>query len=153
MSHQFFAAFALVGTLALGACATDPGPYAYSPYEAGMMARVEEGAIVSARPIVFDQHQRGSGAVVGGLSGAVVGSQFGGDAGGHLLGAIIGGMLGAGVGSAVEQGGARNGFAYTVRRQSDGSLFEVAQVEPQPIPVGARVNIVYGDRVRIVPVY
>jgi outer membrane lipoprotein SlyB len=153
MLRRVLAPLALVGTLALGACATQPGPYSYSPYEAGMMARVEEGTVVSVRPVRFNDQQPGSGMAVGGLAGAAVGSQFGGDTGGHIIGALIGGMLGMGAGKAIEDGNVGHGFAYTIRRQGDGSLFEVAQVEPQPIPVGSRVHITYGDRVRIVPVY
>jgi outer membrane lipoprotein SlyB len=153
MSRPLLAALALVGTLTLGACATQPGPYGYSPYEAGTIARVEEGTIVSARPVVFNGQQQGSGAAVGGLAGAAVGSQFGGDTGGHIAGALIGGMLGAVAGDAMQNSSTATGFAYTIRRERDGSLIEVAQAEPQPIPVGARVHITYGDRVRIVPAY
>ena len=151
MSRLLIASAAFVGLIGLSACSTMPGPYAYSPYEAGAIARVEEGTIVSARPVAFGQQQQGSGALVGGVAGAAVGSQFGGDSGGHVAGAIIGGLLGAVAGDAVQNNNARasTGFAYTIRRERDGSMFEVAQIEPQPIPVGARVHVTYGDRVRI----
>jgi outer membrane lipoprotein SlyB len=153
MRRIALAAAAAAATLGVGACATQTGPYAYSPYEAGMVARVEEGTILSARPVAFNPQQRGSGALVGGLVGATAGSQFGGDSGGHILGAVIGGLLGAAVGDAVEDGGASHGFAYTIRRDRDGSIVEIAQAEPQPLPVGQRVHISYGERVRVLPVY
>lgn len=155
MSRPLLAAAAAAGLLGLAACETMPGPYAYSPYEAGAIARVEEGTIVSARPVAFGRQQQGSGALVGGLAGATVGSQFGGDSGGHVAGAIIGGLLGAVAGDAVQNNNARasTGFAYTIRRERDGSLFEVAQPEYQPIPPGTRVHITYGERVRVVPAY
>jgi outer membrane lipoprotein SlyB len=153
MSRRLLAAAALLGAFGLTACATTPGPYGYSPYEAGMVARVEEGTIVSARPVAFGPRQQGSNAAVGGLAGAVVGSQFGGDSGGHLAGAIIGGVLGAVIGDSVEKNGAATGFAYTIRREPDGNLIEIAQAEPQPLSVGSRVRISYGDRVRVVPAY
>lgn len=153
MSRRILAAAALVGTLSLGACATQPGPYAYSPYEAGTIARVEEGTIVSSRPVSFGSQQRGSGALVGGAAGAAVGSQFGGDTDGRLFGALLGGIMGAVAGDAVQNNNTGYGFAYTIRRERDGSMIEVAQAEPQPLPNGARVHITYGDRVRIVPAY
>lgn len=151
MARFALMSLALAGALGLGACATDPGPYAYSPYEAGAISHVEEGTVLAVRPVVFDQQRRGSGALVGGAAGATIGSQFGGDSGGHLLGAVIGGMVGAVAGDAVSTGNARNGFAYTIRRQRDDSVIEIAQVEPQPLQPGTRVSIVYGDRVRVVP--
>lgn len=153
MSRRLFAAAALAGTLSLGACATTPGPYAYSPYEAGTIARVEEGTIVSSRPVQFGTQQRGSGALVGGAAGATIGSQFGGDSDGRLFGALLGGILGAVAGDAVQNDGASYGFAYTIRRERDGGLIEVAQAEAQPLAPGTRVHITYGDRVRIVPAY
>ena len=155
MSRLVVASAALAGLISLSACATMPGPYAYSPYEAGAVARVEEGTVVTARPVAFGTQQQGSGALVGGLAGATVGSQFGGDSGGHLAGAIIGGLLGAVGGDAIQNNNARasTGFAYTIRRERDGSLIEVAQAEPQPIAPGTRVHITYGDRVRVVPAY
>jgi outer membrane lipoprotein SlyB len=153
MSRLLILGAALAGTLGLAACATTPGPDGYSPYEAGSIARVEEGTIVSVRPVRFGQQQNGSGAAVGGLAGAAVGSQFGGDTGGHIAGAVIGGLLGAVVGDAVQDGKTTNGFAYTIRRQHDGSLIEIPQAEPYAMPVGARVHITYGDRVRVTPAY
>ena len=153
MSRRLFAAVALAGTLGLGACATQPGPYAYSPYEAGTIARVEEGVVISSRPVSFGGQQRGSGALVGGAAGATIGSQFGGDTDGRIFGAILGGIMGAVAGDAVQNNQTSYGFAYTIRRERDGSMIEVAQAEPQPLPNGAKVHITYGDRVRIVPAY
>jgi outer membrane lipoprotein SlyB len=135
----------------LAACATAPGAYDYAPYETGAAARVEDGVIVSSRPITIGGSKPGSGAVIGGLAGAGVGAQFGGDTGGHLLGAVIGALGGAAIGDAVQTGQTRQGVAYIVRRDYDGASFEVAQPDAEPLPPGARVHIVYGERVRITP--
>jgi len=151
MSRLVLACAAVAGTLGLAACAAGPGPYAYRGYEAGRIAHVEEGTIVSARPVVFDPQQRGSGALIGGAAGAAVGSQFGGDTGGRILGGVIGGALGAAAGDAVESGRTTQGYAYTIRRERDGSMVEVAQAETQPLPIGTRVHITYGEQVRVVP--
>jgi len=142
------AAVALAG---LAACETTPGPYAYSPYEAGRVARVEYGTIVGVRPVQFGGSRDNTGALVGGAAGAAVGSQFGGDTGGHIAGALIGAIGGAVAGDAIQRGQTQQGFAYTIRRADDGRTIEVAQADAQPLPPGMRVQIVYGDRVRITP--
>jgi len=46
-----------------------------------------------------------------------------------------------------------HGFAYPIRRDREGPIVGIAQAEPQPLPVGQRVHISYGDRVRVLPVY
>ena len=140
-----------VAVLGLSACADEMGPRHYSPYEQGQIAQVDTGTVVSFRPIEFGNGNTGTGTVVGGLAGAGVGAAVAGrrDRG---AGAVIGGLGGALLGNAIAKGQRTSGYAYTVRRDRDGSLFEVPQADPQPIPNGVRVNIVYeGGRARIVP--
>lgn len=144
------ASIALLAVGGLAACETAQGPYAYSPYEAGRVSRVDEGVVVGGRPVTFGGSERGSGALIGGAAGAAIGSQFGGDTGGRIAGAIIGGVGGAAAGQAIQQGRTRQGFAYTIRR-SDGTTIEVAQEDAYAIPPNTRVQIIYGDRVRVVP--
>lgn len=150
-SRARLCAVAALAALGLTACAAQTGPYSYAPYEAGMIARVEEGTIVSARPIRLETYQNGSGGLVGGVAGAAIGSQFGGDTGGTVAGAVIGGLLGAVAGDAIANNENRNGFAYVIRRERDGSMIEIAQPDVQPLPLGMRVHIAYGDRVRVTP--
>lgn len=137
----------------LAACESDLGPARYSPYEAGVPARVEEGRIVSWRPIRFGDPgavngATGVGAVGGGLLGASIGGDRHGDSlAGGLVGAVVGGVLG----HELAKSGDRQGFAYVIR-MNDGHTIEVPQAQPNPIPNGTRVNVIFGPRVRVEPI-
>ena len=66
-------------------------------------------------------------------------------------GALLGGIGGALLGNAIASSDRHPGFAYTIRRR-DGGLVEIAQADPQPIPVGTRVSVAYGGgRARVSP--
>jgi outer membrane lipoprotein SlyB len=138
----------------LVACAEPPGPSRYAPYEAGVAAHVEEGVVVSSRPIQITGQANGTGALVGGVSGAVLGSNVVSHHNDRAAGGFVGAVAGALIGSAIEKDAARqNGFAYTIRVNRTGELIEVGQVDAAPIPNGAPVSISYGAQVRVTPLY
>ena len=158
MSRRFrtaaVAALAGASVLGLAACESDYGPGRYSPYEAGVPARVEQGRIVSWRPIRFTDQGNVAGAttagvVGGGVLGASLGSNRYGD--GSLAGGLIGAVVGGVLGHEIAKGGDRQGFAYVIR-MNDGHTLEVPQAQPEPIPNGARVNVIFGPRVRVEPI-
>lgn len=137
----------------LAACAEDygPRPYRYSPYEAGVVAHVDRGVVISYRPIEFGPGDTGGAAVVGGVAGGLVGNAaaHGRDRGLATAAGAIGGAL---IGKAIADGDRHPGFAYTIQLDRGGRIIEVPQADPQPFPNGARVNVVYeGGRARIVP--
>lgn len=140
--------------LSLAACAEDygPRPYRYSPYEAGAVARVDRGVVVSFRPIQFGPGDTSGGAIVGGVVGGVAGNavSHGRDRG---LATAAGAVAGALIGNAVAKDAQRtNGYAYTIQLDRDGRIIEVPQADASPIPNGMRVNVVYeSGRARIVP--
>jgi outer membrane lipoprotein SlyB len=135
---------------ALAGCAEDRGPGYYPPYAEGRIAQVEEGTIVSYRPVSFGPHDTSEGTVIGGVGGAAAGAALAGR-GSRGEGAILGAIGGAILGNAIASSDRRPGFAYTIRRR-DGGLVEIAQADPQPIPVGARVTVSYGaGRARVAP--
>jgi outer membrane lipoprotein SlyB len=145
-------ALTLTGLAAAGlsACAEDRGPSYYGPYEQGRIAQVEEGTIVSFRPVQFGPGDTTGGTIIGGVGGAVAGSAIAGR-GDRGVGALLGGLGGALIGNAVASSNRVNGFAYTIRRR-DGQLVEIAQADPQPIPPGTRVTVSYGGgRARVAP--
>ncbi|MBE7220586.1 MAG: hypothetical protein INR64_19120 [Caulobacteraceae bacterium] len=146
------AAVAGMSVLGLAACESDLGPGRYSPYEAGVPARVETGRVVSFRPIRFSDTANVNGATtVGAVGGGALGASLGGDAAGSIGGGIIGAVVGGVLGHEIAKGGDRQGFAYVIR-MDDGHTIEVPQAQPYPIPAGARVNVIFGPRVRIEPV-
>ena len=83
-------ALSALTALSLTACAEAPGQGRYSAYESGVAAHVEEGEVVSFRPVAISADNSGTGAVVGGVTGAVVGSQFGGRRRDHATFGIAG---------------------------------------------------------------
>lgn len=134
----------------LAACANDIGPRSYERFDAGIPARVEEGTVVSSRPITLGGTNPGGATVVGGLAGGAVGSQFGGRGVDHATFGIAGAILGALAGNAIAKGNQTPGFAYVISFR-DGSTVEVPQADSAPIPNGTRVFVSYGDRVRVEP--
>ena len=147
------AALASISVLTIGsltACAEDLGPGRYDRFEAGAPMRVEQGTVISFRPITLGGGERGNAALVGGLSGGAVGAQFGGRGVDHATFGIAGAVLGALAGNAIAKRNEVQGFAYVINFR-DGSTVEIPQVDPAPIPAGTRVFVSYGDRVRVRP--
>ena len=140
----------VLAALGLTACAESYGPAPYPAYAAGVPAPVSEGRVESFRPVPIGNPDTGAGTVAGAVVGGVAGSAVAGrrDRG---LGAVAGALLGGVAGNAIEKSGSHNGFEYIIRRR-DGSTFSVVQPGDYPIPVGTRVNIIYGERVRIEPI-
>lgn len=136
--------------VSLASCAEDIGPGRYDRFEAGAPARVEEGRVISSRPIVIGNPNTGGATTVGVLSGGAVGSQFGGRGVDRATFGIAGAILGGLAGHAIAEGQQHPGFAYVVRFR-DGSTVEIPQADPAPIPDGVRVFVSYGERVRIRP--
>jgi outer membrane lipoprotein SlyB len=133
-------------TVGLSACADERGPAYYPPYAEGRIAHVEEGTVVSYRPVQFGPHDTAGGTIIGGVGGAIAGSALAGR-GSRGVGALLGGLGGAVLGTAIASSDRVNGFAYTIRRR-DGGLVEIAQAEPAPIQVGTRVTVTYGAGMR-----
>ncbi len=134
----------------LAACADERGPGYYPPYAEGRIAQVEEGTVVSFRPVSFGPHDTTGGTIIGGVGGAVAGSAIAGR-GDRGAGALLGGIGGALLGNAIASSDRHPGFAYTIRRR-DGGLVEIAQADPYPIPQGTRVTVTYGvGRAHVAP--
>lgn len=144
----------LAGAGSLAACADDyygPRTYRYSPYEAGYVAHVDRGVIVSERPIEFGPGDTGGATILGGVAGGVVGNaaSHGRDRG---LATAAGAVAGALIGNAVASDNRHPGWAYTIRLDRGERIIEIPQPGAEPIPNGARVNVVYeGGRARVVP--
>ena len=138
----------------LVACAEDYGPRAdrYSPYEAGVVSRIDRGVIVSFRPIEFGPGDTSGGTLIGGVAGGALGNgvSHGRDRG---LATAAGAVAGALIGNAVARDAQRHpGYAYTIQLDHGGRIIEVPHPDASSIPNGVRVNVVYeGGRARIVP--
>ena len=138
----------------LVACADDygPRPYRYSGYEAGVVSQIDRGVIVSFRPVEFGPGDVHSAGLVGAIAGGVAGNALshGRDRGLATAAGAIGGAI---VGKSIATNDRRPGFAYTIQLDRGGRMIDVAQIDDQPIPTGAQVNVIYeGGRARIVAV-
>ncbi len=88
-----------------------------------------------------------TGAVLGGLAGSELGGGDKAQTAGAVGGAVLGGVAGNEAGKALNT---RRGYAYTVRFDN-GQVAEIIQGGDIFIQPGTRVNVTYGDRVRVVP--
>jgi outer membrane lipoprotein SlyB len=109
---------ALALTALLGACASS-SPDVIKRGDAQRMAQVEDGVVLSIRPVVVDGSQSGIGGVVGGVVGAIGGySASGVSREGQVLG-VLAGVAGAAAGNAIERMSTRE-EAYEILIQLKG---------------------------------
>jgi len=155
MFRKFLAAALVLtlGGLVVAGCATAPvrGPYA-GPGDYGRANYSELGTIVSARDVMVRSDGRG-GAVVGAVAGGAAGAALGGDTGGSIAGGLAGALLGGLLGSEIERSSsAREGIEYVIEMDS-GRTVTVIQDPSRYFEPGSRVRVIFGDYVRVVPVY
>lgn len=149
-----FSALGLIlAGLVTSGCATQPvgGPYA-GPGDYGRANYTETGVIVSSRPVLVRSDGRG-GAVVGAIAGGAAGAALGGDTGGSIAGGLAGALLGGILGSEIEKSSsAQEGIEYIIELDN-GRTVTVIQDPSRYFEPGTRVRVIFGDYVRVVPLY
>lgn len=86
----------------LGACASS-SPDVIQRGDTQRLAQVQDGVVLTVRPVVVDGSQSGVGAAVGGVAGAVAGDSASGvQREGPVLGLLIG-VAGAAAGNMIER--------------------------------------------------
>jgi outer membrane lipoprotein SlyB len=96
MLKQIIVAASVAALGALSACQT-ANPDIVSRNDAQRMSSVQDGTILSIRPVTIDGSQSGGGGAAGAIAGGVAGSNVGGQRGSVLVGlagAIAGGVIG-----------------------------------------------------------
>jgi outer membrane lipoprotein SlyB len=146
------AALAAAMAGALGGCATSVAAGSYPRSQVGQVNRVDEGIILSARPVQIEGNERAAvGTTTGAVLGGIAGSEIGGGEKANAAGAVAGAVIGGLAGNAIEKGvTSRRGFAYTVRK-NDGTLVTITQGADIAMQPGQRVFIEYGARARVIP--
>ncbi len=106
---------ASVATLgALSACQT-ANPDIVSRNDAQRMSSVQDGTILSIRPVTIDGSQSGGGGAAGAIAGGVAGSNVGGPRGSVLVG-LAGAIAGGVIGNAAERAATKeDGFEILVQ--------------------------------------
>lgn len=145
------AAVLMTAGLGLSACAGGLGANDYSRSEVGNISRVEAGQVTSVRQVNIEGTGSGLGTATGAVIGGAAGSTIGGGDEERLIAGVLGAVLGGLAGSAVEEGTtSQQGFEYTIDL-ANGKTIVVVQGADVLLGVGAPVNVIYGNRVRVVP--
>jgi len=100
MRQLIFVSVFMALLLVLGGCATS-SPDVVQRGDAQRMSRVEEGVLLSLRPVVIDGSQSGAGALVGGVTGAVAGASLSGMPREARVLGLLAGVAGAVAGNAI----------------------------------------------------
>ncbi len=116
---------ALAAVVALAACTTT-SPDVISRYDAQRMAVVQDGTILSVRPVKVEGSQSGGGAAAGGVMGAVAGSSVGGSREGIIVG-VLGAVAGAVAGNAIERSTTREEAVEILVQLRNGERRSIVQ--------------------------
>ena len=114
-----------LAVVALAACSTT-SPDVISRNDAQRMAVVQEGTVVSIRPVSVEGSQSGGGAAAGGVIGAVAGSSVGGRRESAIVG-VLGAVAGAVAGNAIERGATREGAVEILVQLRNGERRSIVQ--------------------------
>jgi outer membrane lipoprotein SlyB len=125
----------------------------YPRSEVGVPAEVRQATVIGVRQVQIDANNRGAGALGGVAAGGALGSTIGGGTEERVAAGIAGAILGGLAGAAIERGVTTGtGYEYTVKLRESGQVFAITQGDETPVAgVGQSVNLVYADRVRVVP--
>lgn len=138
--------------LMLTACQSGIGANEYEHRSVGEISRVEEGHVISSRPVMVEGKKTWIGPVVGAIVGGAAGSEIGQGDKAEVVGGVAGAAAGGVAGAAIEKNlTKRQGYAYTVRLKKNDQLISVVQGGDLVIPNGTPVLVEYGARPRITP--
>jgi outer membrane lipoprotein SlyB len=134
---------------ALAACTTT-SPDVINRNDAQRLSTVQDGVILSLRPVVVEGSQSG----IGGVTGGVVGGMAGGSVGGRrdsVVGGVIGAVVGGVVGNAVERFGTREEAVEILIQMKNGERRSVVQAKAgETLNPGDSVILVStGGKVRV----
>jgi outer membrane lipoprotein SlyB len=149
MKRITLTAAALATLAALSGCMTT-SPDVVQPYHAQRMSHVQDGTILSIRPVTVDGQQSGAGAVTGGVVGGIAGSSVGGPREGAIVG-VIGAVAGAVIGNAIERDATREKAYEIIVQLRSGERRAIIQAQGnEPLNQGDAVLLVTtGGRTRV----
>ncbi|MBR2273629.1 MAG: glycine zipper 2TM domain-containing protein [Alphaproteobacteria bacterium] len=141
---------AVCGAILLTGCADNINSDHYTTGSVGKVSTVAQCTVLSVRPISVDSGDTSAGTMLGGIAGGVAGSTIGHGRSANTLGAIGGALLGGLVGSATQKGlSSQSGYEYIVKLDN-GQAISIAQGASQPLMVGQRCLVLYGNPSRII---
>ncbi len=146
MKRLILAAAVLAG---LAACTTT-SPDVVSRYEAQRMSTVQDGVVLSTRPVVVEGSQSGIGGTAGGVIGGIAGSSVGGRRDSVVAG-VIGAVVGGVVGNAAERFGTREEAVEVLIQLKNGERRSIVQAKASESlnPGDSVVLVTTGGKVRV----
>jgi len=111
----------------LGACATS-SPDVVRRSEAQRLSQVQDGTVLSIRPVTVDGSQSGLGGTAGGVVGAVAGSSIGGHRD-SIVGGVLGAVVGGVIGNAAERAGTRENAVEILIQLRNGERRAIVQAQ------------------------
>jgi outer membrane lipoprotein SlyB len=138
---------ALIASLA--ACATS-SPDVIQRGDAQRLSQVQDGTVLSIRPVTVDGSQSGLGAAAGGVVGGVAGSSVGGHREGIAVG-VLGAVLGGVLGNAAERAGTRENAVEIIVQLRNGERRAIVQAQGNEslVPGDAVVLVTSGGKTRV----
>jgi outer membrane lipoprotein SlyB len=125
MFKQLILAASLAALGALAACQT-ANPDIVSRNDAQRMSSVQDGTILSIRPITIDGTQSGGGGAAGAIAGGVAGSNVGGQRGSVLVG-LAGAIAGGVIGNAAERAATKEDGVEILVQLKNGERRSIVQ--------------------------
>ena len=111
----------------LAACSTT-SPDVIKREDAQRLSQVQDGVVLSVRPVTVDGSQSGTGAVAGGVVGGVAGSSVGGRREGIAVG-VLGAVAGAVAGNLIERGATRESAVEVLVQLPGGERRAIVQAK------------------------
>jgi outer membrane lipoprotein SlyB len=150
MKKMMSLGMAMCAVAALTACASS-SPDVIRREDAQIMSFIQEGVVISIRPVTVDGSQSGIGAAAGGVIGAIGGSGASGVQREQQALGVLGAVAGAVVGNAIERMTTREEAVEILVQLKNGDRRAIVQAKASEILVaGDAVTIVTsGSKVRV----
>jgi outer membrane lipoprotein SlyB len=149
MPYFLKSSLSLVLVALLGACATS-SPDVIQRVDAQRLSQVQDGVLLSVRPVVVDGNQTGAGAAAGGVVGGIAGSTVGGRREGAIVG-VLAAVAGAVAGNAVERMGTREQAVELLVQLKGGERRAIVQAQGSEVlnAGDAVILVTTGGKVRV----
>ncbi|WP_280154424.1 glycine zipper 2TM domain-containing protein [Piscinibacter sp. XHJ-5] len=141
--------FAALTVVILAACTTT-SPDVIQKGDAQRLSQVQDGTVLSVRPVVVEGNQSGVGAAAGGIAGGVAGSSVGGRRESAVVG-VLGAVAGAVVGNAVERMSTREDAVEILVQLRNGERRAIVQAKGNETlaPGDAVILVSTGGKTRV----
>ena len=143
-------ALAIAAIVALTGCASS-SPDLVKRSDAQTMSSIQDGVVLSVRPVTVDGSQSGLGGIVGGAVGAIAGSAGSGVQREQNVLGVLGAVAGAAAGNAIERFSTKEDAVEIIVQLKNGDRRSIVQaVGSEKLAPGDNVILVItGGKVRV----